>query len=326
MKIDDPTDLRRAAVLLRQLYTLVGTPIPDSIAVARLSSPNELDRDALKRNRLSHARRVKGLLNFNGRPTVGGALLPFAQELTGALQTHLPESLDIQYRLQAMSVDWRYNRLYHHDWRGRTRVGLGDERNTLTDKQFERLCTLRKRLAEVAFAWGGGPLTPFVLDTPKIRLNEARQLHSQQSKAIEWSDGFGYAFIQGTPVPDAWVAETPKFPTPINALSWRNTDQRRVLVELMGWNSLMKSIHAREIDANPDPMIGTLYAGQIPIKETTWRGTSRQLIEARFLKVQCGTGREFMIPVPTTCSTALEAQAWTWGHSAGTFRKPEVRT
>jgi hypothetical protein len=45
----------------------------------------------------------------------------------------------------------------------------------------------------------------------------------------------------------------------------------------------------------------------------------------RFLQVRCGTGRDFCIPVPREMTTALQANAWTYGLDAINF-KPEVRT
>jgi hypothetical protein len=44
-----------------------------------------------------------------------------------------------------------------------------------------------------------------------------------------------------------------------------------------------------------------------------------------YLRVKCGTGRGFAIPVPPECKTALEANAWTYGLESYEYR-PEVRT
>ena len=61
-------------------------------------------------------------------------------------------------------------------------------------------------------------------------------------------------------------------------------------------------------------MIGTLYHGQVPGAEP-----------CGFLKVLCGTGREFVIPVRNGLRTAIEAQAWIQQMPVKQWAKPEAR-
>ena len=49
-------------------------------------------------------------------------------------------------------------------------------------------------------------------------------------------------------------------------------------------------------------MIGTLLEVDIP-----------DIGREKFLRVLCGTGREFALPVPPDMKTALQANAWTFG-------------
>jgi hypothetical protein len=46
----------------------------------------------------------------------------------------------------------------------------------------------------------------------------------------------------------------------------------------------------------------------------------------RFLRVRCGTGRNFAIPVPPTLKTALAANAWTYDIPADLMKQKEIRT
>ena len=46
---------------------------------------------------------------------------------------------------------------------------------------------------------------------------------------------------------------------------------------------------------------------------------------SRFLRVRCGTGRSFVLPVPREVHTARQANAWTYGLSESEYA-PEVRT
>jgi len=47
--------------------------------------------------------------------------------------------------------------------------------------------------------------------------------------------------------------------------------------------------------------------------------------KAKFLRVQCGTGREFAIGIPPHINKALDAQAWIVGLEPSDFIKPEIR-
>ena len=98
-------------------------------------------------------------------------------------------------------------------------------------------------------------------------------------------------------------------------MTWPNIEQRRAACEIVGWARILKELDARTIDKDDDPKIGELLEVELPNSGTE-----------RFIRVQCGTGREFAIPVPRDCGdTALEANAWTYGLDSVDF-VPEVRT
>jgi hypothetical protein len=77
----------------------------------------------------------------------------------------------------------------------------------------------------------------------------------------------------------------------------------------------LKELDARTVDVDGDPEIGELLEVNLP-------DSGRE----KFLRVLCGTRREFALPVPNDMKTALEAQAWTWGMTPSEFIKPEIRT
>ncbi len=83
----------------------------------------------------------------------------------------------------------------------------------------------------------------------------------------------------------------------------------------MTWARILRELNAKIIDEDADPMIGTLVEVTLP-----------DLGKEKFLKVLCGTGREFAIPVPPEMKTALDANAWTFDLDGNTLRKLEVRT
>jgi hypothetical protein len=99
------------------------------------------------------------------------------------------------------------------------------------------------------------------------------------------------------------------------ALTWENIEQRRCACEILGWSAILRELKAKVIDTDGDPEIGELVEVDMP-----------EVGQERFLRVRCGTGRQFALPVPPEMKTALEAQAWTWGMEPSSFVKPEIRT
>ncbi len=99
------------------------------------------------------------------------------------------------------------------------------------------------------------------------------------------------------------------------ALTWNNTEQRRAAAEIIGWRRVLEWLRAITIDKDIDPEIGELVEGYLPDGEG----------RARFLKVQCGTGRQFVLSVPVEMRTAREANAWTYGLEPDEYRL-EART
>lgn len=153
-------------------------------------------------------------------------------------------------------------------------------------------------------------------DRPEtIKFDDQKRLHSEDGPAIAYSDGYAIYSWHGVVIPSEWI-EAKKELTAKEALSWPNIEQRRCACEIIGWANVLRELNARTIDVDDDPMIGTLVEVDIPEVGKN----------EKFLKVLCGTGREFAIPVPPDMRTALEANAWTYGLDGDTLRYLEVRT
>jgi len=138
-----------------------------------------------------------------------------------------------------------------------------------------------------------------------------RRLHCEDGPAIIYPDGFEIYAWRGTGFPKQWIE---KKPTPGQALNWPNTEQRRVACEMVGWETILAELEAVTIDKDEDPEIGELVYVNTP-----------GLDPKNFLRVTCGTGRKFALPVPPEMETARQANAWTWGLEPDQYR-PEVRT
>jgi hypothetical protein len=138
------------------------------------------------------------------------------------------------------------------------------------------------------------------------------RLHGETGPAISWPDGWSLHYWRGTKVPRAWI-ENPSELDPRVALEHENIELRRCAAEIIGWQKVLDLLQPTTIDADVDPQIGVLL-------EVNLEG-----VPSRFLKVLCGTGRTFVLPVPAEMTTARAANAWTFGLQPAELQL-EVRT
>lgn len=139
-----------------------------------------------------------------------------------------------------------------------------------------------------------------------------RRLHCANGPAFI-SDILDLYFWKGVLVPDHWISDSKNLAA-AEVFREPNAEVRRAGCEILGWDRVLSGIDATLVDADSDPQIGTLYEGQIPGAK-----------HCGFLRVECGTGREFVIPVPSGMTSAIAAQAWVQNVQASKWIKPEVR-
>ncbi len=156
-------------------------------------------------------------------------------------------------------------------------------------------------------------------DRPQHLARDAEgRLHCETRAAIEYRDGWGVFAWHGVRVPAEWIRD-PKSLDPKTALSWPNIEQRRAAAEIIGWEHVLSALSARVIDTDADPMIGQLLEADLP-----------DAPGQKFLRVQCGTKRIFVLPVPPEMQTALQSNCWTFGLEKASdleqFRSYEART
>jgi hypothetical protein len=118
----------------------------------------------------------------------------------------------------------------------------------------------------------------------------------------------------GTSIPEKWIKK-PETLTARLALGQSNAELRRAGCEILGWDLILSELGAHVIDTDSDPEIGQLVEVDIPDSGME-----------RFLRVKCGTGRQFALPVPPTMKTALEANAWTYDIPGDLMQQKETRT
>ena len=147
-----------------------------------------------------------------------------------------------------------------------------------------------------------------------IHWDDQNRLHHPNRHAIEYRDGWGMCMWHGTRVPDKWIFESEKHLNAKICLTHPNIEQRRAASEIYGWHRVLNEVPNRVIDTDSNPQIGELLSVDLP-----------DVGEHMFLRVQCGTGRTFALPVPPDIRTAREANAWTYGLEAEEY-SPEIRT
>lgn len=153
-----------------------------------------------------------------------------------------------------------------------------------------------------------------IQDRPLVlKFDEQNRSHCQDGPAIQYADGFEVYSWHGVTVPGKWIKGDLLAQ---EALKVANMEQRRAACEILGWVKILKELNATVIDQDEDPMIGTLVEVDIP-------GVGKE----KFLKVLCGTMREFAIPVPPDMKTALQSNSWTYGlKNPEDLRNLEIRT
>lgn len=153
----------------------------------------------------------------------------------------------------------------------------------------------------------------FISEKPlHILFDDMARLHCETGPAILYADDTAVYSWHGTRIPKEWISEGI---TPADALTCDNIEQRRAACEIVGWDSILDELDCEVIHRDGDPEIGTLVSVDIP-----------DIGREKYLRVQCGTGRGFAIPVPPDMKTALEANAWTFGITMEELSQLEVRT
>lgn len=180
-----------------------------------------------------------------------------------------------------------------------------------------RLGTAAARLEQLQRACGWwSPRAEAVIcsDGPRrVLVDGAGRLHAERGPAIEFSDAHKVFAWHGTRVPAPWIERRDALPASV-ALAWPNPEQRLAALEIVGWAKILERLPTRVVHVDRDPQIGTLLECPLP-------GAGL----ARFLRVRCGTGREFVLGVPITVRTAREANAWTYGLQGDQYQ-PEARS
>jgi hypothetical protein len=180
---------------------------------------------------------------------------------------------------------------------------------------FELLDPL-DRLSRAAGWWWPFKHICIVTERPdRLERDEQHRLHCADGPALRYPDGWSIYAWHGTRIPAEWIEDKSALTAKV-ALSQTNIELRRAAIDIVGWHRILRELDATTIDEHPDPAVGALLEVQLPDLPT----------RSRFLRVLCGTRREFAIGVPNECNSAIEAQAWLTGMPEGQFQLPTTRS
>jgi hypothetical protein len=186
--------------------------------------------------------------------------------------------------------------------------------NELKIKGVEKLEPLME-LAKYCGWWSPYKDCVIMQDRPSsIKWDDQKRLHCEDGPSIEYRDGFSVYSWHGVRVPKDWIEDKSSLTSHI-ALTHENVEQRRAACEIIGWDCILTELNAQTIQKDENPEIGELVEVDIP-----------DIGRERFLRVKCGTGRQFALPVPPDMKTAQQANAWTYGFDDPEDYQLEVRT
>jgi len=133
---------------------------------------------------------------------------------------------------------------------------------------------------------------------PEVYLNERKQFSRKDGPAFIWGKHETY-WYNGVEVPKEWITDT-LAQDPKLAFTHRNVEQRRVFVDLCGWERIVSRLSTKQLDKS---VYGTLLEVQ--------GFDDDEGKPARFCEVICTTtGRKYVTRVPPDVQTARQALAW----------------
>jgi len=151
-------------------------------------------------------------------------------------------------------------------------------------------------------------------ERPKeLKVDAEGRLHCESGPALIYHDGSKVYSWHGTTIPGTWIEDKSSLTAQV-ALTWQNVEERRCAVEILGWDRILQELKPKVIDEDPNPEIGILLRCDLP-----------DAPNEQFLKVKCGTGRDFVLPVPPDMKTARQANAWTYSLEPEDYNL-EIRT
>ena len=143
-----------------------------------------------------------------------------------------------------------------------------------------------------------------------LRRDDDGRLHGEGGPAVAWPDGFAVHAWHGVRVP-ADVIEQPEALDPRAVLDEPNVEIRRVMIELLGWERLVRGLRLEPI---AEDAAGRLWRVEQPFDEAI------VLVEVENATPDPdGSRKRYFLRVPPGLSTAWDAVAWTFDTEADSY-------
>ena len=158
-----------------------------------------------------------------------------------------------------------------------------------------------------------------ISDRPTLlTVDEQNRPHGDTGPFCRWSDGTALYSVRGVRVP-AWVVERPADITVATIDSEQNAEVRRVMLERYGLARYLRDANAERLDH--DERWGTLYRRDLANDEPL------VMVEVINRSPEPdGSFRHYVLRVPPTCRTALEAVAWTFDMKPQDYARMEAES
>ena len=139
-----------------------------------------------------------------------------------------------------------------------------------------------------------------------VHCDQNGNLHCESGPALAFADGFKVYSWRGINVPPWFIEEKDRITAESIALE-TNTELRRVMCEIIGWDKALEMFGGEVVDS--DVCLG------LPRKliSTNIRGEKITLLHMTNGTVENGVRRQFVEGVPNTIKTCHEAVAWQCG-------------
>jgi len=157
-------------------------------------------------------------------------------------------------------------------------------------------------------------------DRPTVIARDGQgRLHSETGPALAYSDGWAIHAVHGVRVP-AEVIEHPEAITVDRILTAPNTEVRRVMIELRGWDWFTAAAGLCLVDTADDPGNPGETIALWDLPEQVYDEPVRVVLVTNASPERDGTRRRYGLTVPADCDSAESAVAWTFGVDADDYR------
>jgi hypothetical protein len=165
------------------------------------------------------------------------------------------------------------------------------------------------------------PLAIRTEPVPGSQHDELR-LHSDDSPAVVYADGWAVHMVHGFRVP-AWVIEEP---TAERIAAERNIEVRRCAIERLGWPAFIEQARLTLVSQADDPGNPEAVLQLYDLPYDTWGAPTRLLVATNGSVERDGTRRQYGLRVPPWFTDPVDAAAWTYGLTGPQYAQLQRRT